>query len=198
MEHSTTSVTLLLRLRRSRNDETAWREFVERYGSRIYHWCLNRKLSPDDADDVTQNVLLRLAQKLEQFEYDESQSFRGWLRRVTENAITDYVRSRKTDQSIGGSSVFSLLAVKPAPADLAESLAEAFDLELLEMAKSRVKKRVSETRWLSWELSTTEDLTGKEIAAKLGISVGNMYANKNQIQNLIREEVERLEKMQET
>jgi RNA polymerase sigma-70 factor (ECF subfamily) len=197
VDQSLTSVSLLLRIGRSRNDETAWREFVERYGSRIYSWCLNRKLPPTDAEDVTQNVLMRLAQKLEEFEYDSSQSFRGWLRRITENAITDYVRARRQDQAKGGSSVILLMAEEPARIELADYLAEAFDLELLDEAKSRTRLRVNDSRWQSWDLTANHNMTGKEVAEKLGISVGNVYANKNQVQKLIREEIERLEKLQE-
>lgn len=196
MDQSLTSVSLLLRIGRNRNDETAWREFVDRYGSRIYGWCIHRKLPPADAEDVTQNVLMRLAQKLEQFEYDSSQSFRGWLRRMTENAITDYVRARKKDLAKGGTSVILLMAGEPARTELADHLAEAFDLELLDEAKSRVRMRVNESRWKSWDLTANQNLTGKEVAQRLGISVGTVYANKNQVQKLIREEIECLERMQ--
>ena len=195
MDQSLTSVSLLLRIGQNRNDEAAWCEFVERYGSRIYGWCLNRRLTPVDAEDVTQNVLLRLAQKLEQFEYDSNQSFRGWLRRVTENAITDYVRARKRAQAKGGSSVLLLLAEQPARTELADCLAAAFDMELLDEAKSRTRMRVNAARWQSWDLTSNQHLTAKEVAEQLGISVGTVYANKNQVQNLLREEIQKLEKI---
>lgn len=195
VDPSLTSISLLVRLGRSRNDETGWREFVERYGSRIYRWCIGRGLSPDDAEDVTQNVLLRLSQKLEQFDHDSAGSFRGWLRRITENAITDYFRARKQDQAKGGSSVITLMAAEPARVDLADHLGDAFDLELLDEAKSRTRMRVSDSRWQSWELTAIHGLSGKEVAEKIGISIGNVYANKNQIQKLIREEIARLERI---
>ena len=79
---SSTNVSLLLRIRHDERDESAWRDFVEIYGYRIYHWCLNRKLQPNDAEDVTQDVLVKLARKLGSFDYDQSQSFRGWLARA--------------------------------------------------------------------------------------------------------------------
>ena len=114
MDQSVTSLSLLHRIQASRNDENAWREFVVRYGTRIYEWCVNRKLNPDDAEDVTQDVLLKLARNFEKFEYDPAQSFRGWLRRVTENAIKDFIRSQANrDQARGGSTIVALMAQEP-------------------------------------------------------------------------------------
>lgn len=197
MDASVTSISLLLRIRGSRQDEAAWRAFVERYGTRIYGWCLSRGLQTADAEDVTQDVLLRLARHLQNFEYDSRLSFRGWLRRVTQNALNDFAHSRKVDQGIGGSSIVVLMSEAPAREDLAQCLGEAFDLELLDEAKSRVRGRVNDVRWQSWDLTANRQLSGRDVAQQLGISVATVYANKNQIQNLVREEIEQLERQQE-
>lgn len=194
MDHSTTSVTLLNRIRAGRKDENAWRDFIDRYGGRIYQWALNRKLQPSDAEDVTQEVLLKLASNFEKFEYDVNQSFRGWLRRVTENSIIDFVRSkknRKTGQ--GGSEVIEIMSKEPARIELQEYLAEAFDLEILDEAKSRVRQRVNEKRWQSWDLLANRHVSVQEASQQLGISSGVAYANKSQVQKLIKEEIELLE-----
>jgi DNA-directed RNA polymerase specialized sigma24 family protein len=50
---------------RSPLDQAAWNEFVERYGRRIYGWCRQWGLQEADAEDVTQDVLLRLARKMQ-------------------------------------------------------------------------------------------------------------------------------------
>jgi hypothetical protein len=111
---------------------------------------------------------------------------------MTENAIIDFLRSRKIDAAKGGSSIMSL-ANQPARIDLIDHLAEVFDMEVMEEAKSRVQKRVTETRWQSWHLLTHTSMSGKEVAQQLDISVGTAYANKNQIQKLIKAEVELLD-----
>ena len=64
-----TSPTLLARLR-SPSDQAAWDQFVERYSPRIYGWCRRWNLQEADAQDVTQDVLLRLADKMRTFAYD--------------------------------------------------------------------------------------------------------------------------------
>src|SRR5262245_39886831 len=92
---SRTSPTLLGRLRQSPTDQAAWEEFVERYGPRIYGWCRHWGLQGADADDVAQDVLLRLAEKMRTFRYDPAGSFRGWLKTLTHHAWYDFVQRRR-------------------------------------------------------------------------------------------------------
>jgi len=140
---------------------------------------------------------MKLAAQMRSFDYDDQKSFRGWLRRMTENAIIDFLRARKLDAAKGGSSIISL-ADQPARIDLVDYLAEVYDLEVMEEAKSRVQKRVTEKRWQSWHLLTHTNMSGKEVAQQLQISVGTAYANKNQIQQLIKAEVALLESGEDT
>ena len=58
-----TSLTLLDRVGKDSSDHAAWGEFVAYYGPKIRTWCCQRGLQSADADDVTQNVLLRLARR---------------------------------------------------------------------------------------------------------------------------------------
>src|SRR5688572_5065954 len=107
---SGTRVSLLGRLRRDPTNQEVWGEFVEHYGARIYDWCLRWRLQDADAQDVTQNVLLRLADKMRDFRYDPSRSFRGWLKTLTHNAWSDFlVARRRPGLGSGDSSVGRLL-----------------------------------------------------------------------------------------
>src|SRR3954454_20954889 len=90
----TTRVTLLTQLRQDPSDQAGWDEFVECYGRHIYRWCRQWKLQDADAEDVTQDILLKLIQKLRAFTYDPSRSFRGWLKTVTHHAWRDFADSR--------------------------------------------------------------------------------------------------------
>src|SRR5437870_4391041 len=55
-----TSVTLMMRVQEDPADPRAWDEFVERYQPMIRAWCLRWGSQPSDADDVAQQVLLKL------------------------------------------------------------------------------------------------------------------------------------------
>ena len=61
MADSGTRVTLFGRLRRDPTNAAAWGEFVDLYAPKIMGWCQKWKLQEADAQDVTQNVLMKLA-----------------------------------------------------------------------------------------------------------------------------------------
>ena len=188
---SATDVSLLLRLSRNERDEKAWRQFVDKYGYRIFSWCCSKNLQASDAEDVTQEVLVKLARNLGTFEYDESKSFRGWLRRVTENTLTDFFRERK--EHAAGSVILQHLADAEARAELEQRLEDAFDLELMEEAIRRVKQRVSSDRFAAWERMAQQGAAGVEVARELNMKIATVYTAKNQIQAMVRNEIDRLE-----
>ena len=101
---SGTRITLLGRLRKNPGDQAAWNELVVHYGSKIQAWCLRWGLQEADAQDVTQDVLVKLAAKMRNFSYDPSQSFRNWLKTVTRHALSDFVADR--DRRAAGSVCF--------------------------------------------------------------------------------------------
>src|SRR3984893_18455444 len=135
----TTHVTLLTLLRQDPSDQAGWDEFVERYGRHIYRWCRQWKLQDADAEDVTQDILMKLSQKLRAFAYDPSRSFRGWLKTVAHHAWRDFEYNRRQCRSSADDRhADELMLTLEAREDLAQKLGQAFDLELLEAAKVRV------------------------------------------------------------
>src|SRR5215469_15022702 len=139
LPESGTRITLLGRLRRDPTNQAAWAEFVDHYGAKIYAWCRKWNLQEADAQDVTQNVLLKLAQKLREFTYDPSRSFRAWLKTLTHHAWSDYVEARRRPgQGSGDSQTVVMLDSVEAREDLLRRLEEEFDRELLEEAMTGV------------------------------------------------------------
>src|SRR5437870_2744564 len=98
----TTRVTLLTLLRQDPSDQAGWDEFVERYGRHIYRWCRQWKLQDADAEDVTQDILVKLIQKLRAFTYDPSRSFRGWLKTVAHHTWRDFEDGRRRARRVTG------------------------------------------------------------------------------------------------
>jgi len=192
---STTTPTLLHRLRRHSNDQAAWREFVERYGKQIYLWCRGWRLQDADAQDVTQTVLLKLARRMQTFEYDRQQSFRSWLRTVTRNALQDFFVARKSQQlEAATSDAAELYAAEPRE-DLLVRLERVFDLELLEAAKIRVRLRVQAKTWQAYCLTAEEQQPPVEVARQLGMSIPSVYAAKSHVLKMLQEEVRALEEL---
>src|SRR5262245_41376997 len=124
---SRTNTSLLGRLRQAPADQQAWAEFVQRYGPKIYGWCRRWQLQEADAQDVTQDVLLKLARKMRDFAYDPQGSFHGWLKTLTHHAWRDFVDGRQRHQGACAGGEREGLETLQARDDLSRSLQEGCD-----------------------------------------------------------------------
>jgi RNA polymerase sigma-70 factor (ECF subfamily) len=190
---SQTSATLLGRLRQFPPDQAAWAQFAERYGRKIYGWCRGWNLQEADAEDVTQGVLLKLAEKMRAFEYDPAKSFRAWLKTVTRHAWLDSGAARKAAVGAGGSMALELLQAVEAREDLVDRLGEEFDRELLEEAMARVRVRVAPRTWEAFERTALKGEAGAEAAKATGMKVATVFVARSKVQKMIQEELRKLE-----
>ncbi len=188
-----TSITLLERLGREETDQQAWAEFVRRYGRQIYRWCRRWKLQEADAEDLSQNVLVRLHARLRAFRYDPAQSFRAYLKALTHYAWCDLVQNnRRPGAGSGDSAVLDRLQTVEARDDLVRRLDEEFDQELLAEAAERVRRRVEPHTWEAFRLTALEGLSGAAVAEQLGMKVVTVFKAKCKVQKMLQEEVARL------
>jgi RNA polymerase sigma factor (sigma-70 family) len=191
---SGTRISLLGRLRQDPTDQAVWGEFVEHYGSRIYGWCRRWHLQEADAQDVTQNVLLKLADKMRTFRYDPSRSFRAWLKTLAHHAWSDFLEGRaRPGLGSGDSQVADLLHSVEAREDLVKHLEEEFDRELLEEAMARVRLRVAPQTWEAFRLTALEGLSGADAAARIPMQVAQVFVAKRRVQKMLQQEVARLD-----
>lgn len=188
-----TSVSLLRRLHAAPDDQSAWAEFVARYGPRLDEWCRRWGLQPADVQDVTQTVLLRLAVKLKQFEYDPAKSFRGWLRTLTRHAWADFVANRQKAAAVGGGDATAALHTLQARDDLEARLTDVFDLELLEEASDRVRRRVAEKTWEAFRQTAMLGRLAADAAADLNMPVASVFKAKSNVQKMLQDELKRME-----
>jgi RNA polymerase sigma-70 factor (ECF subfamily) len=190
-----TRASLLLRLQQEPQDEAAWNEFVARYGRQIAAWCRQWRLQPADAEDVTQNVLLKLAGHLRTFVYDPGRRFRGLLRTMAHNACKDYLAGKhRAVAASGNTGVQAVLESVEAREDLAGRLEAAFDQERLKLAEACVRQRVEPHTWEAFRLTALEGQAGVDAAARLHLKVGTVFRAKSKVQKMLREEIERLER----
>jgi len=83
------AVTSLVRQAQA-GDQQALNEVLRRSYEQIHRWAISLTGDPDDADDVTQDVLILLHRRIGQ--YRERSQFTTWLYRVTRNAAGDHFR----------------------------------------------------------------------------------------------------------
>jgi RNA polymerase sigma factor (sigma-70 family) len=190
---SRTSPSLLGRLCRDPTDQAAWAEFVDRYGRKIYGWSRQWNLQDADAQDVTQAVLVRLAQRMPTFAYDRNRSFRGWLRTLTQHALCDFLKSRARAAREGGGQLEAVLESLEARETLLAALEEEFDQELLDQATARVRLRVEPRTWEAFHLTAVEGLPGAEAGQRLQMRVAAVFKAKSRVQKLLQEAIAELE-----
>jgi len=188
-----TSATLLGRLQRAPADASAWREFVERYGAQIYNWCRVRGMQEADAEDMTQAILTKLLGVMRSFSYDPAQSFRGWLRTVTDNAWRDVVRGTRRNLLSGAFGVNDEVTELTARDDLMARLEAAHEQELLVLAQGRVRLRVEPATWDAFRLTALEQKPANEVAALLGMKVAAVYKARSNVQKMLRDEMNYLD-----
>jgi RNA polymerase sigma-70 factor (ECF subfamily) len=80
---------LLTRLQRG--DERAVEELADAYGHKIYQLALRYLRNKEDAEEVTQDVLLKVTRKIADFRGDAALS--SWIYRVTFNAAMSRMRT---------------------------------------------------------------------------------------------------------
>ena len=79
-------------------DNTSFETLLNKYETRVYNLAMRLTRSPEDAEEVLQDVFVTVYRKIEGFE--GKAKFSSWLYRITVNAAFMKLRKRKQDQSI--------------------------------------------------------------------------------------------------
>ena len=80
-----------------RGDEAAWEELVRLHTRKVYGLCYRFTNQGAEAQDLTQEVFLRVFRTLRTFRSAEG-SFATWLARVTRNLLIDHYRRTRQDR----------------------------------------------------------------------------------------------------
>ncbi len=78
-------------------DAAAWEDLVHRYHRRIYNICFRFTGSATDADDLTQEVFIKMYRTLGSYDLERG-AFMTWLTTVSRNLLVDHFRKRKQDR----------------------------------------------------------------------------------------------------
>ena len=95
MDENQAAAALIRRCRAG--DTAAWAELVQLYNRRVYNICYRFSGSATDAQDLTQDVFLKLYRTLES--YDSSRgAFMTWLAAMTRNLLVDHFRRTRQER----------------------------------------------------------------------------------------------------
>jgi len=201
-----TRQSLLTRLR-DWQDQAGWREFFDTYWRLIYAVARQAGLADAEAQDVVQSTFIYLARRMPKFQYDRSRgSFKSWLRVVTRSRIYAYWRREKSDQQLRceplgrdtGEETDSLeLQPDPAADALDEIWQREWEQNLLDRAFDRLRTKVSSQQLLIFRLAMLGELPLRQVAAKLGVGLPQVYLARHRVGRLFKTEVARLRRAAE-
>ncbi|MHB0960368.1 MAG: RNA polymerase sigma factor [Pirellulaceae bacterium] len=194
-----TRSSLLVRLRKP-HDEQAWAEFIEIYEPLVYQLARQRGLQDADARELCQEVFVAVSSAIERWQPDPARAkFRTWLFRIARNLIVHaLVVRRRHPQGTGDSDFYALLEQQPAPdSEEATEFDQEYRQQLLRWAADRVRGQFHSTTWEAFWLTSVEGQEVRQVAARLGMSVGAVYIARSRVMARLRETIEKFEGKQE-
>ncbi|HEX4019784.1 MAG TPA: RNA polymerase sigma factor [Acidobacteriaceae bacterium] len=170
--------TLALVHRCLQGDPHAWQQLVQAQHRRVYGICYRFTGCSTDAEDLTQDVFLKVYRNLEQFDLDRG-SFQTWLTSLTRNLLVDHFRRSRPDRST--SSIDAGWDDPEEPQALSERLQDArpgphehsVNRELQNMVQQALLQVSPELRE-AVILRDLKDMDYKEIAVVLAIPEGTV------------------------
>ena len=78
-------------------DAAAWEEIVQKYHRRIYNICYRFAGSANDAEDLTQEVFIKMYRTLNTYDVERG-AFMTWVTTMTRNLLVDHFRKTKNER----------------------------------------------------------------------------------------------------
>jgi RNA polymerase sigma-70 factor (ECF subfamily) len=150
----------------------AWEEFVQLYQAVVYRVARSRGLQDADAEDLTQEVLMTVARKVEDFDFSKAGSFRGWLLKITRDLVVNKLTRETKAIGSGDSEVLQLMNQHPDREATCTLLLFEHRRALLAQAATRLRPTIRGETWDAFWLTAVEGLSISEAAARLNKSEG--------------------------
>lgn len=177
-------------------DTEAWERIVFLYSPLVERWCRRRNLRDDEVQDVGQDVFLTLYKNLHRFRKDQPQdSFRKWLRTLTENKVTDHFKKMLRNPLhlvAGWSDVADPAGAAPTDPDTDDDDQHSEQLlvlrRCLEIVRSEFEPKTFEAFWMA-----AEGKSPAEVAQAMSMTIGAVYTARSRVTRRLKEMLEELE-----
>jgi RNA polymerase sigma factor (sigma-70 family) len=185
-----TRASLLIRVR-DPAEQSAWHEFVDIYRPLILRLARKKGLQDADAEDIAQQVLLAVAQAVEQREHDPQRAkFRTWLHRVAHNAILNGLSRGKPDRGSGDSALLALLQQQQSQTGPDSDLIRLeYRREVFRWAVRQVRQEFHASTWDAFWLTAVEGRAIEVVAEELAKNAGAIYAARSRVIRRIQEKI---------
>ena len=157
-------------------EEAAWEDLVKVHSRRVYAVCCRFTSSDQEAQDLTQEVFLRVFRSLKSFRAGEG-SFTVWLTRLTRNLLIDHYRRSKLERATDSiEEQLPMIEETRAMSARADGMLAGREAsEVLQGALQKLSPELRETVILR----DLEELEYKEIAQVLKVPEGTVKSRLN-------------------
>lgn len=186
---SETPVSLLDRLQ-GQPTPADWQRFVDLYEPLLRGWLGRDAAVRNEADDLIQDILKSLVQKLPDFRRQRAGSFRRWLRVITVNRVNLYWRQRRGQPlAEGGNGAEARLAQLEDPDSPVSRLwDEEHNRHVLRRLLQLIEPEFAEKTWRAFRRHVLDGAPTAAVAAELGTSEGAVLIARCRILKRLREE----------
>ena len=145
-----------------------FKSIYDEYSQMVYNVSLNYLQNTEDAEDVTQEVFVKIYKNLDQF--DGHSSIKTWIYRICINASLDFLKAQKNKKSIiFNFSIFNNFNVLPVVSDFNHPGVLLENKEGLESLFSKINE-LPVNQKTALLLKAVEDLSQKEIAEVMNMN----------------------------
>jgi RNA polymerase sigma-70 factor (ECF subfamily) len=164
-----------------------WREFDAIYRPMLLAYVHKRGLNESDANDVVQEIFLRLLGKIHT--YDRSKCrFRAWLFLVTHNALIDRARRKAAeDRAMEGWAAQMLQATSQDSVVMEREFQKLHREKILAHALRDVRARVPAGAWTCFVERLLKNRPSAAIADELNIKPGDVYVRACRVMKKVRQ-----------
>ena len=143
-----------------------WEDIVRAHSTRVYRLAYRLTGNPHDAEDLTQEVFVRVFRSLSSY---TPGTFEGWLHRITTNLFLDSARRKQRIrfEGLADEMAHRLPGSEPTPA-------QAFDDSHLDDDVQAALKALPPEYRAAVVLCDIEGFSYEEIAATLGVKLGTV------------------------
>ena len=187
---NTTSPTLLEKLR-SPDRPDAWERFVRLYTPLLVAWAARQGLRGADAEDLAQEVLVKLLRLMPDYRRGSGQSFRDWLFTVTRNQAVDH-RHRRATRPLPAADGLSGADGATDPDAVAEIDEREYRLGLLRGALEVVRTDFDPETVVAFTQTVLEEKPARDVAVELGLTPGAVYMARSRVLARLREHLDGL------
>jgi RNA polymerase sigma-70 factor (ECF subfamily) len=179
--------TLVVRCRQG--DDDAWREFVDRFGSKVYSVAYHFTLNREDAEELSQEIFLKTFENLHR--YDGTFPLVAWLLSLSRNLCIDRYRRRKREKSFRFVSDDAVLPLLKSDDDPASETLKRERTKLLFWALAEIPEDLAEILVLRDLDGLAYEEIGKALDLPDGTVKSRLFRARAEVAKRIRERHER-------